>query len=186
MYVRLFKTCGNVLKLIQQTPPQYSMPVWIARRPALCFVSCVFSYIYIYIYIFFFVSCSRGQRLLFNEQQPHFSYFFIPLSHQWVPYTVYGTHKYHFSATFSLKMSFTILFTHLKIILLQCFQIQFSVSITISSIQTDPQCLFGKNYFCQLILLFSLFLLLFLGFITLFDTIHGSHCTITANFYLYL
>ena len=32
------------------------------------------------------------------------------------------THKHHFSVTFSLKMSLTILFTHLKIILLQCFQ----------------------------------------------------------------
>ena len=35
-----------------------------------------------------------------------------------------------------LKMSLTVLFTHLKIILLQYFQ--FSVSVTISSIQTDP------------------------------------------------
>ena len=31
------------------------------------------------------------------------------------------THKFHFSVTFSLKMSPTVLFTHLKIILLQCF-----------------------------------------------------------------
>ena len=42
-----------------------------------------------------------------------------------------------------LKMGPTVLFTHLKIILLQCFQFsifsfQFSVSATISSIQTDP------------------------------------------------
>ena len=36
------------------------------------------------------------------------------------------THKFHFSATFSLKMGPTSLFTHLKIILLQCFQ--FSIS----------------------------------------------------------
>ena len=36
-----------------------------------------------------------------------------------------------------LKMGPTVLFTHLKIILLQCFQ--FSVSATISSIQTDPR-----------------------------------------------
>ena len=35
--------------------------------------------------------------------------------------------KLHFSATFSLKMSLTVLFTHLKIILLQYFQ--FSVSV---------------------------------------------------------
>ena len=42
------------------------------------------------------------------------------------------THKFHFSATFSLKMSLTVLFTHLKIILLQYF----SVSV-FSCIQTD-------------------------------------------------
>ena len=30
----------------------------------------------------------------------------------------YRTHKYHFSATFSLKMGHTVLFTHLKFILL--------------------------------------------------------------------
>ena len=34
------------------------------------------------------------------------------------------THKHPFSVTFSLKMSLTILFTHLKIILLQYFQVQ--------------------------------------------------------------
>ena len=33
------------------------------------------------------------------------------------------THKFYFSATFSLKMSPTVLFTHLKIILLQCFSV---------------------------------------------------------------
>ena len=31
------------------------------------------------------------------------------------------THKLHFSVTFSLKMYLTVLFTYLKIILLQCF-----------------------------------------------------------------
>ena len=36
-----------------------------------------------------------------------------------------------------IKKGPTVLFTHLKIILLQCFQ--FSVSATISSIQTDPK-----------------------------------------------
>ena len=45
---------------------------------------------------------------------------------------------------------------------------------------------FGKNYFYQLILLFSLFLLLFIGFTVLFDIIHESHYTISTNFYLYL
>ena len=45
------------------------------------------------------------------------------------------------------------------------------------------KCVFGKNYFCQLILLFSLFLLLFMSSSILFDTIYGSHCTISTNFY---
>ena len=44
----------------------------------------------------------------------------------------------------------------------------------------------GSVYFCQLILLFSLFLILFMSLIALFDTIHGSHYTISTNFYLYL
>ena len=38
----------------------------------------------------------------------------------------------------------------------------------------------------QLILLFSLFLLLFMGFTAFFDTIYGSYCTISTNFYFYL
>ena len=40
---------------------------------------------------------------------------------------------------FSLKMGLTVLFTHLKNISLQYFQFQFSVSVKISSIQTDPK-----------------------------------------------
>ena len=50
----------------------------------------------------------------------------------------------------------------------------------------ETKCPFGKDYFCQLILLFSLFLLLFMGPTTLFVTIHGSHYTISANFYRYI
>ena len=41
-------------------------------------------------------------------------------------------------------------------------------------------------HFCHLILLFKLLLLLFMGSTALFDTIHESYCTISANFYLYL
>ena len=48
------------------------------------------------------------------------------------------THKFHFSATFSLKMGPTVLFTHLKIILLLCFQFSIFSFNKISSIQTDP------------------------------------------------
>ena len=42
------------------------------------------------------------------------------------------------------------------------------------------------NYFCQLILLFSLFLLLFINPVTFFYTIYECYCTISINFYFYL
>ena len=48
------------------------------------------------------------------------------------------THKFHFLSIFSLKMGLTTLFTHLKIILLQCFQFSVFSFSKISSIQTDP------------------------------------------------
>ena len=51
--------------------------------------------------------------------------------------TIHETYKLHFSVTFSLKMGPMVLFTHLKIILLQCFQ--FLVSVKISCIQMDPK-----------------------------------------------
>ena len=49
----------------------------------------------------------------------------------------------------------------------------------------NSKCPFGKDYFCQLILLFRLFLLLFMGLNALFGIIHGFHYIILANFYLY-
>ena len=52
--------------------------------------------------------------------------------------------------------------------------------------ESDNKCPFGKNYFWQLILLFNLFLLLFISPTAIFDTIYGSHCTISINFYFYL
>ena len=47
-------------------------------------------------------------------------------------------HKFHFLSIFSLKMGPTSLFTHLKIILLQCFQFSVFSFSKISSIQTHP------------------------------------------------
>ena len=65
----------------------------------------------------------------------------IWLSQPWTVHgcTIYGSHKFQFSVTFSLKMGFTVLFIHLKIISLQYFQFQFSVSAKISSIKTEPK-----------------------------------------------
>ena len=49
------------------------------------------------------------------------------------------TYKLHFLSTFSLKIGPTVLFTHLKIILLQYFQFSIFNFSKISSIQTDPK-----------------------------------------------
>ena len=59
---------------------------------------------------------------------------FLPFFSQLV-HTVHcsWTHKFHFSATFSLKMGSTVPFTHLKIILLQCFSV-FSFSFQFSAV----------------------------------------------------
>ena len=76
---------------------------------------------------------------------PRFVLFFFFYNHTILPSelwtvhgcTVYGFYKFHFLVTFSLKIDHMILFTHLKIISLQYFQLQFLVSTKISSIQTD-------------------------------------------------
>ena len=65
------------------------------------------------------------------------------------------THKYHFLSTFSLKMSFTILFTHLKFILLQYFSV-FSFSFQFSAVSKRTL----KLYCCSKLLTSFIFLLL--------------------------
>ena len=59
---------------------------------------------------------------------------------------LFTVHKLHFSTTFLFKMGPTALFTHLKIISLQCFQFQFSISAKISSIQTLFRITFWQCY----------------------------------------
>ena len=65
------------------------------------------------------------------------------------------THKYHFLSTFSLKMSLTILFTHLKFILLQYFSV-FSFSFQFSAVSKQTL----KLYCCSKLLTSFIFLLL--------------------------
>ena len=72
----------------------------------------------------------------FFEREVHFMLF------QWVPCTIYGTHKSLFSAKLSLKMSFTVLFTHKNY-----FTIVFSVFNKITDIQTHPKWRSGKIQF---------------------------------------
>ena len=73
----------------------------------------------------------------------HKVWLFLPFFSQSVHIVHYSwTHKFHFSATFSLKMDFTVLFTHLKIILLQYFSV-FSFSFQFSTI--SKRTIFGQT-----------------------------------------
>ena len=65
-------------------------------------------------------------------------------------------------------MGLTILFTQLKIILLQCFQFSvfsFQFSATISSIQTDPMSLVNKKYFTIYLFFKKIFMRNYLPFL---------------------
>ena len=95
------------------------------------FLSCVF----LFFFFFFFVQPQQLTLSTVNSTSVHCS----------------RSHKLHFSATFLFKMGPTALFTHLKIISLQCFQFQFSVSAKISSIQTHP-----ISFLIPLVITFSL------------------------------
>ena len=68
----------------------------------------------------FFGTCLRRQTATVHEQLPYYLTFqpFFNTLVGLVPWTVHRTYKSHFLATFSLKMSLTVLFTHLKITLL--------------------------------------------------------------------
>ena len=54
------------------------------------------------------------------------------------------------------------------------------------SISQFISCVFASKLKRQFILLFSLFMLLFMGSTAFFGTIHESHGNILTNFYLYL
>ena len=56
----------------------------------------------------------------------------------------------------------------------------------INGSQINSKCAFGSKLKNQLILLFSLFLLLFMDHTALFGTIYEFHYIISANFYFYL
>ena len=80
-----------------------------------------------FFFFLFLHAFERPTRLLFMNSSRKV-WLFPPFQHK---FYCSWTHKFHFSATFSLKMGPTVLFTHLKIILLQCF----SVSVSVFSFQ---------------------------------------------------
>ena len=98
----------------------YLMLVWIQ-----CLLRCVFSVAFSFFFFFFWHAIKKIVRLLFMhcswtvaalfDFSTIFSTSVGPMNSAWIQ-------KSHFLAIFSLKMGLTILFTHLKIILLQCFQ----------------------------------------------------------------
>ena len=77
-----------------------------------------------------------------------FTHFLLFKTNNTVHNTVHGTHS-HFIIKKILKMGLMVLFTHLKIILLQYFQ--FSISAKRSCIQTDPKstwpCIFTIKFY---------------------------------------
>ena len=105
---------------------------------------------------FFFFLCDVIINLIQCEQctpQQLFQHLLINFSATFQQLFSHRTHKLYFSTTFSLKMRPLVLFTHLKIILLQCFQFLVFNFSKISSIQTDPQCQwcswFQKHNYCD-------------------------------------
>ena len=99
--------CTHYFKLLINTKLYYTFSLRLGLDSAFAFFS-AFSF-----FSFFFFFSSRAGFVDFSTLNSAFVHC------SW-------THKHHFSVTFSLKMGPTVLFTHLKIILLQYFQ--FSVS----------------------------------------------------------
>ena len=86
---------------------------------------CDLSFAFSFLFFFFFGMRFRKQisllwPLFINSSRTIWLFSHIS-AHQWVPCTVHKTHKPHFLAIFLLKIGPTVLFTHLKIILLQYF-----------------------------------------------------------------
>ena len=105
-----------------------------------CACVCVI-YLFIYFYQKHVNTATSGSRALCTGPTP------LSTSTHWPCYgTVSGSHvlftrptNLTFQQLFSLKMGHTVLFTHLKIILLQYFQFSIFSFSKISSIQIDPK-----------------------------------------------
>ena len=107
----------------------------------LAFAALRFSFYVFSFFFFFFTRFPPHKRLLFMyctwTVAATFDQFYVNSASVHCS----RTHKFHFLSIFSLKMGPTVLFTHLKIFLLQCFQFSVFSFSKISSIQTHPQCL---------------------------------------------
>ena len=97
-----WKVGWNMARLLLECDVNY-VSVWIQLIVTSAFLSCGFLFL-----SFFLVQPTLVEFSTVNSAFVHCS----------------GIHKFYFSTTFSLKICPTALFTHLKIILLQCFQFQ--------------------------------------------------------------
>ena len=88
-----------------------------------------------FFYFFFSLVCETCGycSCIVYEQQPQSLTFLTFFSQSVHTMHCSWTHKFHFSVTFSLKMSSTVLFIHLKIILLQYFSV-FSFNFQFSAV----------------------------------------------------
>ena len=84
------------------------------------------------------------------------------------------THKFHFSAIFSLKMSLTVLFTNLKIILLQYFSV-FNFSFQFSTVSKRT---LNMHLDCGWKLCVYVFLFLFIYW----EVLHHGECCLSPKF----
>ena len=122
--------------------------VWATCRRNLIHSECLdsaFSHVYVFWLLFFFF----------------FLRAWTVTSHGFTVHALFGTVHALFCTVHALftykkilKMGPTILFTQLKIILLQCFQFSvfsFQFSATISSIQTDPKCTHSRVFWVNIV-----------------------------------
>ena len=96
-----WKVGWNMARLLLECDVDY-VSVWIQLIVTSAFLSCGFLFLF-----FFLVQPTLVEFSTVNSAFVHCS----------------GIYKFYFSATFSLKIGPTILFTHLKIILLQYFSV---------------------------------------------------------------
>ena len=96
------------------------------------FCVCFFFFFFLFLFFLPLHAFQRGTKFIV-----HVRFNIVHTLFRYCLHTVHKTYSHFIQKKYILKMGHAILFTHLKIILLQCFQ--FSISAKISYIQMDPQ-----------------------------------------------
>ena len=125
---------------------QNSLCLFVKEAFGLCFWTAFLHLRFLFLFVFsffnwercFHVGCCLSVGPMHRARDPLPLWpinFALKCVCQWVPYIVHRTHKPLFSHKLSLKIDPTILFTHLKIILLKYFQFSIFNFSKISFIQ---------------------------------------------------